>query len=174
MTSSIKHKLPGVVVSFPDAYLASVFNKTTIGDVEDMRLTPDVAGPALIAAAKLVYDLRNAFPEHILVQNSGLDKLWKLTARYVDAFYWKSFYMELEDNRNRAIDTAYRLLQAKVSYGPHTLLLSEVKGVSGGDNNRLKHKNYLEFAKKMGFPIYLAEPGYTKNITVWLANPGCC
>jgi len=56
----------------------------TIGDVEDKRLPSAVAGQALVAAAKLVYDLRNAFPEHILVQNSGLVKLRELTARYVD------------------------------------------------------------------------------------------
>lgn len=134
----------------------------TIGDVEDGRLAPDVAGPALIAAAKLVYDLRNAFPEHILVQNSGLEDLWELTARYVDAFCWENFHIELEKNRNPALNTARRLFRVGASYGPRTLLLAEIERVSG------RVKNYIEFAGKMGFPIYLTAPGYTKFRTTIL------
>ncbi|OPZ75503.1 MAG: hypothetical protein BWY80_00121 [Firmicutes bacterium ADurb.Bin456] len=127
----------------------------TIGDVEDERLAPDASGPVLIAAAKLVYDLRKTYPEHILIQNSGLINLWELTARYVDAFCWENFHQVLDLDPGQALAMARRLFRAGALYGPRTLLLAGIEGVSG------RVKKYVEFAREMGFPIFLTQPGYT-------------
>ncbi len=61
----------------------------TIGDIDTSLVPIAFHSSQLMGAASILKQLREAFPEHLLIQNNGLERLYKCTAMYLDGICWE-------------------------------------------------------------------------------------
>lgn len=118
----------------------------TIGDVEDPPLAPQLRDSQLIAAVQITALLRTTFPEHLLIQNNGLERLCLFTAGLVDAICWE----------NAPLD--------KVNSAWTSLIRDRLEGF--WENQKIKililNEGIGSNVDGKGFLHYCASPGYLK------------
>ncbi|MEB3101366.1 endo alpha-1,4 polygalactosaminidase [Ferviditalea candida] len=62
----------------------------TLGDLEWPALPPAVRDNQLQAAVGLIKGIRSVFPDHLLIQNNGLERLCLTTSEWIDAVCWEN------------------------------------------------------------------------------------
>lgn len=97
----------------------------TIGDVESPELPAVERDGQMQAAAELVKDIRRAFPEHVLVQNNGLEALCTLTAPYLDGLCWENPPFARKESMDWCHAVLERTLHLQTEFGLRVLLLHE-------------------------------------------------
>lgn len=120
----------------------------------------------LLSAARLIEKLRLAFPGAILIQNSGLGRLYELTARLVDAFCWENPSIALAAEQESAL--AGRLAKLRRNYGIRTLVLLESKDPLLKEEDLFQYLPALHFALKHGFLFYVSPLNYASGVTTAL------
>jgi len=148
----------------------------TLGDVEDPSLPRAVADEITLAAAHLVLKIRRAYPEAVIVQNSGLGILLDYTAPLLDAVCWESFRCcprEGGPDFFWGVNMVHRLAELRDSHGTKVMLLSR------SERGACK-KDIEAWAGKYGFMHYVSPPSYAEGIidprihgSAW-ASPGWC
>lgn len=129
----------------------------TIGDVESVEMPLDVQNRMLNAAVLFVKDLRKTFPDCLIVQNSGLEKLMHQTAPYLDGICWEN--PPFESKASAAWIMARRdFLVDLFDDGKRILYLTE--GSGNPKRTELTQKN----ADLYNFPYYHAENGFTSIV----------
>lgn len=132
----------------------------TIGNAEWERLGAEQSAAECAAAVAFVRELRKLFPDRIIVQNNGLERIYPQTAPELDAICWENPPLEQPESRAWTKWIADRLQQLQAAHGVRTLLLVERRadGSAGGDKR-------LELAASMadsrGFLLYAASRDYT-------------
>lgn len=118
----------------------------TIGDVEDPFLAPELRQSQLRAATEVIELIRRTFPEHILIQNNGLEKLCLCTAGMVDAFCWENPPLDRGEGDEWASSIWNRLLDFQENLQTKILLLTQEKAYNAPDNGFLYYcaaRDYL-------------------------------
>ena len=128
----------------------------TIGDVEGDFLDLEKRDLLLVAAAHLLRRFRSVFPEQILIQNCGMERLLHYTAQYIDGICWenpclehRSWFQPIIDNLSRF----KRELNLQVFF-----LLEE------NTNTRDMQTLVKRIAAEKGFLSYTAPSGYVSGI----------
>ena len=129
----------------------------TIGDVEHPLLKQD--NEFMLAARDLLISVRNAWPEAVICQNSGLERLKEFSRGLVDAYCW--------ENHNNAprnewfFETLSWLEQLK---GTRILLLGQERsaGFVGERERDMAERGFVP-----GFMSYLAPRDYVAGVNVW-------
>ena len=128
----------------------------TIGDVESGELPVSLKGSLLIAAADIVRKMRSLFPEHIMVQNCGLEKLCFLTSEYLNGICWENPDFENPAGMLWATNVVKNLVKLRDRYGLKILMLLEEKNEDGaGAPDAAVERNYQTARKIAGINRFL-------------------
>jgi hypothetical protein len=136
----------------------------TIGDVEDYRLTINQRAIFSLAAANLLKEIRRVFPEHVLIQNNGLEMLCDFTALLIDGICWENPPLAQKENEKWVKGIVQKLCKIKQRNGIQIMLLFEQKE----EFDSLEEEVFSlgrELARNKGFFIYRAPSGYIKGIS---------
>ncbi len=129
----------------------------TIGDVEWTRIPGELRDLLLLAAVKIVCELRLMFPGHILVQNGGLEKLCLLTSEYVNGICWENPPLTARASRAWTRTITERLAGLQDKYGLRVLLLLEAQDKTETGNDGTDQFRQAEMiAEQRGFLLYQA------------------
>lgn len=143
-------------------------------------LSPALHEELLLAAADTIQYLRNCFPQSIIVQNCGLNRLKDLAAPYIDAICWEGFHLGLVEGPQMdewSNNKVKELQQLSCDWGIKTLLLAEdgkkyEKLFSVKNHGQRLATNKLfplkaaqeRFASEHGFLIYEAPRHYMSGV----------
>ncbi len=95
----------------------------TIGNAED-PIIPLIEKKAQITkATELVRNLRRLFPNHVLIQNNGLEYLCSQTGEYLDGLCWENPLFAYADSQEWCRKILERIVGLKRKYGVRTLFL---------------------------------------------------
>lgn len=132
----------------------------TIGYVESRQLSTASRTSLLQAATEIVIKIRTMFPDSIIIQNCGLEELYRLTASYIDGICWENPPFNRIDSQEWAGQVIRNLEAVKETYGLQVLLLVE-------ENNSCAREFELvqEVAKDKKFLLYYAPSFYTAGVT---------
>jgi endo-alpha-1,4-polygalactosaminidase (GH114 family) len=132
----------------------------TIGDVEMRMIPPGLQIHQIQAAVRWMEQLRVIFPEHILVQNNGLEVLCLQTAPWIDAICWENPPFGVNSALEWMEETFNRLDQLQQKHLFKTLLLFEQASAD------MKPIQLLieQAAKKYKFLSYIAPAEYVSDV----------
>lgn len=140
----------------------------TIGDVESTSIPGELRDLQLMAAVNIVGQLRRRFPQHILVQNSGLEKLCSLTAAYINGICWENPPLGIEACIPWVEVITGKLEKLRDTYGIKVLLLQEEKDEAGlggvGDNTDAIFQLAKDISHSKDFLLYKAPYRYIGGI----------
>lgn len=131
----------------------------TVGYVESLQIPMPLRSALLQAAAQIVRKIKIQFPDCILIQNCGLEELYKLTAGYIDGICWENPPLDRIASQEWASIIIRNLEQVKETYGLQVLLLVEENDSCAREFQRVEE---LAFAKQ--FLAYLAPANYTAGV----------
>lgn len=95
----------------------------TIGDVEGHDLPYPLQQEQMKHAVHLVSSLRRLFPEHILIQNNGLEQLCLQTADYLDGICWENPPFGRKTSETWTAKIVKRLSMLRSKYGIRSFIL---------------------------------------------------
>jgi hypothetical protein len=128
----------------------------TIGNVEMEYPRIPQRHEQIAAAAQFVRRLRELFPEHIIIQNNGLNELCMQTAPWIDGLCWENPDFVNPRSVAWANAVAERIGLLSETYGLRVLLLSE-----RGEGIRQRMAQLTQqIALSRGFLWYEAAPQY--------------
>jgi len=130
---------------------------------------PGLIDELIIAAAGLVQQLRKNFPDAIIIQNCGLNRLKLLTAPYINGICWEDFSINLVTGKHPDLWSCLRIKELEAMAYDHNLavlLLAKVKATDGyATNIKTKpHTTAREYAQKCGFLYTVAPEDYASGI----------
>jgi hypothetical protein len=134
----------------------------TIGNVEavDVQYKEEL----FTAAVNIVRQLRYFYPDFILVQNWGLNRLCYLTAGYINGICWENPPFAILSCRPWTESVIRRLEKLKNEYSIKVLLLLEEKGEGCSGAGRAETDDGYRLARKIaerrGFILYRAPYRY--------------
>jgi hypothetical protein len=134
----------------------------TIGNVGMHQIPQSIQFSQEEAAISWVKQIRNIFPETIIIQNNGLESLCLNVATWIDAICWENPPLEDHSSKewNEVIIT--RLAQLKKEFGIQTLLLLEQINDEESNKRRLAR----EVASTYDFLVYFAPYQYVSNVNI--------
>lgn len=141
----------------------------TIGNVESPVIPDDIRDLQLVCAVKIVEEIRTAFPEHIIIQNSGLEKLCFYTAKYVNGICWENPPFKNESNRAWINAVTGHLINLRKQHGIRVLILSEADSEEDWESPAAMLSNFQlgrEIAAQNEFLWYGAPYRYVKGINL--------
>ena len=97
----------------------------TIGNVENPIIPPAERNIQMTEAAELVRSFRQLFPNHVLVQNNGLEQLCTKTGNYLDGLCWENPLFSHKDSQDWCQNVLERIVKLKMEYGVRSLFLHE-------------------------------------------------
>lgn len=97
----------------------------TIGDVEDPAIPPVESELQIMEAEKMVRHYRSIFPQHVFVQNNGLERLCQYTAKYLDGVCWENPLFTDKHSEDWCQSIMNRILSYKEQFGLRALFLHE-------------------------------------------------
>ncbi len=97
----------------------------TIGNAESPIIPPAERNIQLIEATELVRTLRKLFPNHVLVQNNGLEQLCKKTGKYLNGLCWENPLFSHKDSQDWCQNVLERIVGLKIKYGVRSIFLHE-------------------------------------------------
>ncbi|MFC0215189.1 endo alpha-1,4 polygalactosaminidase [Paenibacillus chartarius] len=133
----------------------------TIGNVELHRLPAERQLEQLHAAAHMVRQLRERFPEAVLIQNNGLHQLGEMTCRWLDGICWENPNFVAADSMEWSMDTLERLTAFAEGSGVRVLLLIELYGNEDSVRNETTVR---KAAESRNFMVYGAPPQYVSDV----------
>jgi endo-alpha-1,4-polygalactosaminidase (GH114 family) len=131
----------------------------TIGDIEWAGFTGEAKDSLLLAAANIVKDMRNLFPDYLLLQNNGFDRLYDYTAKHINGICWENPIFSDKACALWSQITLEKLIEGQLNEGVRIFLLME-ESSPDLENKRLVKK----IAKTGNFLLYLAPEGYVEGI----------
>lgn len=146
----------------------------TIADIEFREIPGEERDSLLISAVNFVKDLRDRFPEHIIIQNCGLEKLCYWTAELVNGICWENPLCSSAKEKYWTEKVAGKLAELSSSKNVKIMLLIENSGTANnfgtlnnsnperGDIQRLRFLR--ELAGKFGFLWYHAPYRYIGQV----------
>jgi polysaccharide biosynthesis protein PelA len=133
----------------------------TIGDVEMPVIPAHMQTIQMSAAVNLLVLLRKDFPDSLIIQNNGLEKLCLYTADLIDGICWENPPFVRKECIPWVEIVVLQLEMLKTSKSLSILLLTEAKtDTATGKNSELcKH-----ISTEKGFLFYCAPEGYINGI----------
>lgn len=136
----------------------------TIGDLEFIALPGRRRDSLVMAAVDFLRELREAYPRHLVVQNNGLGKVYRLSADLVDGVCWENPPFGSKDSAAWVQGMIARLRQLRQDKPElQVFLLLEENEAGAIEMAR-------DVAAKNGFFLYVAPCGYTGGITGYRNN----
>lgn len=135
----------------------------TIGNIEQFIPHGDQQAAQLLAASVLLKHLRKLYPNHLVIQNNGLEKLCALTADYIDGICWENPCVgsQAADVWVNSMVDYLTVLQRQ--HGLKIMLLYEENELKQQAANR-DFARTLNIAHDQQFLIYRAPAGYSGAI----------
>jgi hypothetical protein len=115
----------------------------------------------LQAAAQIVCKIKTRFPGYILIQNCGLEELYKLTAGYIDGICWENPPLNRVASQEWAAQVVRNLEQVKETNGLQVFLL-----VEENDSCAREFRRVEEVAFEKQFLAYYAPANYTAGVSL--------
>ena len=126
----------------------------TIGDVEISNIPNPMR--QVDGAKTFVELIRSTFPNHVIVQNNGLEILCNYTAPYLDGIAWENPPLEIKESKQWVKLIAERLVRLKKHYPLRVITLFEGKR----QENRFAFLRGRSFAQEHGFTAYFSPNHY--------------
>lgn len=135
----------------------------TIGDVEMPAIPAHIQTIQMSAAVDLLGILRKIFPDSLIIQNNGLEKLCLHTADLIDGICWENPPFAKKESITWAESIVMRLETLKTSRSLSILLLTEVNS----DTATIKNSELCSrISSEKGFLFYCAPEGYINGINL--------
>jgi len=141
----------------------------TIGNVEDKGIPGNLRDLQLMAAVDIVREMRKRFPLHIIVQNSGLEKLCMFTSAYINGICWENPPLTEKIRKPYTEAIVNRLAGLRKQYGIKILMLSEDKEPAGNCICKVEPDSFRyarELIEQRGFLWYRAPYNYVSGINL--------
>lgn len=129
----------------------------TIGKVESDSLSRSRQDSLMMAAVEFILDLKKTFSNHLIVQNNGLEKLYRLTANLVDGVCWENPPFRKKESAAWVREVTGRLRQLQQKTGLKIFLLLEEKETAAVEMAR-------KAAAENNFILYVAPCGYVGGV----------
>lgn len=97
----------------------------TIGDVEDPVIPLVESKLQINQAVEITRGLRQSFPNHVIVQNNGLERLCEATGPYIDGLCWENPLFAHQESLEWCEAVMKRIVRLKEEYGVRSLFLHE-------------------------------------------------
>lgn len=97
----------------------------TIGDVEDPSIPAVESDLQIKEAGKMVRHYRRLFPQSVLVQNNGLERLSLHTGKYLDGVCWENPLFTFKESEDWCQSMMGHILSLKKQFGVKALFLHE-------------------------------------------------
>ncbi len=132
----------------------------TVSYVESLQIPTAMRSELLQAAAEIVRQMKMKFPGRILIQNCGLEELYRLTAGTVDGICWENPPLDRVECQEWAAQVVRNLKQVKETFGMQVFLLVEENDLCAREFHLVK-----EVALANGFLVYYAPSNYTTGVS---------
>ncbi|MEW5865686.1 MAG: putative glycoside hydrolase [Bacillota bacterium] len=144
----------------------------TIGDVEDPDLPKSLAAQLIPASALLVRRIREHFPNALLIQNWGLDFLYRLTVPYLDGLCWENFPLKWPEDP-WSLSKLGELERVSRKTGARVLLLAQANGLMSTGSSAWEDAEETQLkAARYGFLFYAAPGSYTTGVNTCFCGSG--
>ncbi|OPY58607.1 MAG: hypothetical protein A4E55_00788 [Pelotomaculum sp. PtaU1.Bin035] len=140
----------------------------TIGDIESVSIASKVRDSLMMAAVNIISQLKNNFPNSILIQNCGLEILCTLTSRLINGICWENPPLAKKTSRQWVNAVTSRLTHLRDRHGLKILLLVEENRETYSDTGDFNMDSYFQAARKIavsnGFLLYRAPFCYVGGV----------
>lgn len=134
----------------------------TIGDIEMTGIPETVRQEQLTAIMNLLYALRMLYPNHLFIQNNGLNTVCLTTAPYIDGICWENPPLNLLESKLWVEVILERLNQLKEKYGIKVFLLLE----ESVETERRGYFKAKKVARENNYLLYRAPLQYVTGVNV--------
>lgn len=128
----------------------------TIGDVEAPNFPPVESDLQIVQAVHMLRRYRSLFPDHVFVQNNGLERLCLQTAKYLDGICWENPPFTLKQSAAWCQSVLDQIIELKMKFGVRALFLNEADEIINKPAARVMAQS---LADKHGF-LYYEAPDY--------------
>lgn len=146
----------------------------TIGNIDSFELPPEHKASLVTSAVNLLQRLRKLFPNHLLIQNNGLESLYKYTSELIDGVCWENPPLGEPESRVLTESIIRNLVSMKELLGHKVLILIE-DGEKTTDMRNTGTSALYDSAYKIvsenGFILYKAPRMYIGSINKPLNIP---
>lgn len=132
----------------------------TVGYVESDHLSGRLRTKLIKAATNFIRELRKRFPDHLLIQNCGLETLFQKTAGYLDGVCWENPPFNQFTSKTWAAKVIRNLEIKKAAHGLQVFLLVEENDPCARDFHLVEY-----VASKKQFLVYHAPSCYTAGVS---------
>lgn len=129
----------------------------TIGDVESTILSPVERKKQIDQATTIVRRLRQLYPDHLIIQNNGLEHLCVMTSEYIDGLLWENPPFSIKKSEEWIQVVVERITGLSKEHGIRLFLLHEDDGQRMKTTTRIKAQS---MADKYGILYYEAAKNY--------------
>jgi hypothetical protein len=134
----------------------------TVGDIENYGLPYNLRQQQLKVVVNLLYALKMLYPNHLFIQNNGLEEVCLHTAMYIDGICWENPPLNLNESYEWVEVITNRLLKLKLDFDIQILLLLE----ESIEKERNSYEKAKKLARKQGFLLYNASGKYVDGINL--------
>lgn len=129
----------------------------TIGDVENLAIPSDTRDELIMSVLGILRNIKKASSGHVLIQNSGLERLCLYTASLLDGICWENPPITTRENEAWVKTMQQRLKQLQKEHGLKVLMLFE-------DDMVIEVGEEKKKAEEQGFLFYQASKGYVTGV----------
>ncbi|MDF2606153.1 MAG: hypothetical protein K0S34_343 [Bacillales bacterium] len=134
----------------------------TIGDIENYGLPYNLRQQQLKGVVNFLYALKMLYPNHLFIQNNGLEEVCLHTAMYIDGICWENPPFNLNESEEWVKVITNRLLKLKLDFDIQIFLLLE----ESIEKERNSYEKAKKVARKHGFLLYNAPGRYVDGINL--------
>lgn len=134
----------------------------TIGHAENPVLLKENGETLYQGAVQFVRQLKETFPEHLIIQNNGLERLCLGTAPWIDSICWENPPFDRESNMLWAEEILKRLDEMKNEYGLRILMV--VDDDTGLRGNYKSITIGRRISKQHDYLFYYAKGSYVGEV----------
>lgn len=135
----------------------------TIGGLEHPVLTKEQREEQVTAALDWLKWVKQHYPDHLLIQNNGLETLCLQTAPYINGILWENPPLTLPESQ-AWVDVIFRQLEAlSHSFDLRLFLLFE----ETVERERQSYPKAKRLAKKKPYLVYNAPENYVKGVNLY-------
>jgi hypothetical protein len=132
----------------------------TIGDIDG--LPEELRAEQLSAMVNLLYATKLLYPNHLFIQNNGLEYVIYQSAPFIDGLCWENPPLNNRDSTEWVEVIKNRLMELKNHFQHKVLLLIE-------ESQDVEKKGYIKarkLAKEFDFLLYYAPNNYVEGVNV--------
>jgi hypothetical protein len=134
----------------------------TIGDIELNLLPERMKKQQLDAVVNLLSVLKMLYPNHLLIQNNGVETVVQETFAYIDGLCWENPPFTLEESQEWVQIIIERLSKLKKQHQLKILLLLE----ETIEQERNAYEHARRIAKKNDFLLYYGSEKYVEGVNI--------